>query len=169
MTWAGWLLPYDTDLYFIVDEPAESQLRELVRQLALIGLDRVAGVFGAEAVGAPASTRAAVAGVPQMTVDELASRRQAHDVVDPRRAERVGVAGGPLPSARCTSRSGYLTDRLDEMPSRSPVVVHCQAGARSAIAASCSIARAAAASATSSADSRRGPRPGCRFSRRDAS
>ena len=31
---------------------------------------------------------------------------------------------------------GYLTDRLDEIPRGRPLVVHCQGGARSAIAAS---------------------------------
>ncbi len=31
---------------------------------------------------------------------------------------------------------GYLTDRLDEIPQDRPLVVHCQGGGRSAIAAS---------------------------------
>lgn len=31
---------------------------------------------------------------------------------------------------------GYLTDRLEEIPRDKPLVVHCQGGARSAIAAS---------------------------------
>ena len=31
---------------------------------------------------------------------------------------------------------GYLAERLDEIPTEHPVVLHCQSGARSAIAAS---------------------------------
>ena len=52
VTWAGWLLPYGTDLYFIVDDPSDSRLEELVRQLALIGLDQVAGVSARTRSGA---------------------------------------------------------------------------------------------------------------------
>ncbi len=135
VTWAGWLLPYDTDLYFIVDDPAESHVAELVRQLALIGLDQVAGVFAPEAVRRAASIGAAISGVPQMSAWELASRRQANDVavLDVRSASEwqeghiTGALHIPL---------GYLTDRLDEVPRDRAVVVHCQAGTRSAIAAS---------------------------------
>ena len=135
VTWAGWLLPYDTDLYFIVDDQAESHVAELVRQLALIGLDQVAGVFAPEAVRRAASIGAAIAGVPQMSAWELASHRQANDVavLDVRSASEwqeghiTGALHIPL---------GYLTDRLDEIPRDRAVVVHCQAGTRSAIAAS---------------------------------
>jgi len=135
VTWAGWLLPYDTDLYFIVDDQAESHVAELVRQLALIGLDQVAGVFAPEAVRRAASIGTAIAGVPQMSAWELASRRQANDVavLDVRSASEwqeghiTGALHIPL---------GYLTDRLDEIPRDRAVVVHCQAGTRSAIAAS---------------------------------
>ena len=43
-TWAGWLLPYDRDIHLLVDEPACPQCaRAAVRDLAMIGLDRVAG------------------------------------------------------------------------------------------------------------------------------
>ena len=44
-TWAGWLLPYDRDFYLIVDERCGHCLEEAARDLAMIGLDRVAGVL----------------------------------------------------------------------------------------------------------------------------
>jgi len=73
--------------------------------------------------------------VPQISVPELAERvrRGEAAVLDVRgRAEweaghLPGVANVPV---------GYLTEHLDELPRDRPLVVHCQAGARSAIAAS---------------------------------
>jgi hydroxyacylglutathione hydrolase len=135
VNWAGWLLPYSADLFFIVDDPSEQHVRELVRQLALIGLDRVAGVFEAAAVAHLASRGTRVATVPQVTADEL-ERRTTTDgavVVDVRGATEW--SGGHLPSA-VHIPLGNLSERLEEIPSDRPVVLHCQAGSRSAIAAS---------------------------------
>src|SRR5690606_6088795 len=47
-TWAGWLLPYTEDIYLIADDGAERRILEAVRELALIGLDRIAGWFGSD-------------------------------------------------------------------------------------------------------------------------
>src|SRR5215207_1130570 len=47
-TWAGWLLPYDRDLHLVVDDRTGHATDDLLRGLAGIGLDRVAGVAGAE-------------------------------------------------------------------------------------------------------------------------
>jgi hydroxyacylglutathione hydrolase len=70
-----------------------------------------------------------------MTVDELASAMKAKrvNVVDVRGASEwesghlPGVSNIPL---------GYLEDRLSELPTGRPLVVHCQGGGRSAIATS---------------------------------
>ena len=133
--WAGWLLPYGDDLYFIVAEPSGEYASELVRQLALIGLDQVAGVFEARAVAHLAGQGVRMATVPQVTVDDMAGHVAAHDAVilDVRNATEW--ASGHVPSA-IHIPLGYLADRLDEVPADRPVVVHCQGGGRSAIAAS---------------------------------
>ena len=135
VTWAGWLLPYDADLYFGIDDLAESHRIELVRQLALIGLDRVAGVFGADAVRRAAARGAALETVPQITVSELARHVTANDVqvVDVRSENEW--RSGHIATAQHVPL-GYLLDRLNEIPIDRPVIVHCQAGKRSAIAAS---------------------------------
>jgi hydroxyacylglutathione hydrolase len=135
VTWAGWLLPYDQDLFFIVDDLAEGQRVELVRQLALIGLDRVSGVFGAGAVQRAAAHGATVSTVPQVTAGELSHQlaQQAVVVVDVR--SEAEWKQGHIPSAIHVPL-GYLTDRLGSIPADQTVVVQCQAGARSAIAAS---------------------------------
>jgi hydroxyacylglutathione hydrolase len=135
VTWAGWLLPYDADLYFGIDDLAESHRIELVRQLALIGLDRVAGVFGADAVHRAAARGAALETVPQITASELARHVAAEDVqvVDVRSENEW--RSGHIPTAIHVPL-GYLPDRLNEIPTDRPVIVQCQAGTRSAIAAS---------------------------------
>lgn len=133
VTWAGWLLPYTDDLYFIVDDLDEDGLVAMARQLALIGLDRVAGVFPRRAV--ERADGATLGRVVQMTPDVLSRHLQAKDVslVDVRnqseyqQAHLAGAVHIPL---------GYLADRVAELPADRPIVVHCQSGSRSSIAAS---------------------------------
>ena len=45
ITWAGWLVPYDRDIYLLGDDGCEGCASTAVRDLTMIGLDRVAGVF----------------------------------------------------------------------------------------------------------------------------
>lgn len=135
VTWAGWLLPYDEDLYLIARDAGDETVAELVRQLALIGLDRVVGVFDAEAVAHARATGTPLAEVPQVTPQALAARVAAGEVHvldvrhDPEWAagHMAGAIHVPL---------GHLEARLAEVPSGRPLVVHCQGGTRSAIAVS---------------------------------
>jgi hydroxyacylglutathione hydrolase len=138
-TWAGWLTPFDEDFYLIVDDTSGDRgahhVDEAARDLAMIGLDRFAGYFGVDAVTGWARNGRALATIPQLTAAELAAQlaRGAVAVLDVRgRAEweaghLTGVPNIPV---------GHLAQRLAEVPRDRPVVVHCQAGARSAIAAS---------------------------------
>jgi hydroxyacylglutathione hydrolase len=140
-TWAGWLVPYDRPSYLLV---SESRVDEAVRDLAMIGLDQVAGYFTPDAVTGWAE-RAAARGaelqtVPQMTVRELRAQldagmlaRGALTVLDVRghaewEAGHVdGVPNVPL---------GYLRERAADLPRDRPIVLHCQGGGRSSIGAS---------------------------------
>jgi hydroxyacylglutathione hydrolase len=135
-TWAGWLLPYDRDVYLLVDDAGCSHCVEsALRDLAMIGLDRVAGVVGADAMAASTDAGRTVATVAQTTPAEAAAMvaRGEAAAVDVRgRAEwEVGHLPG-VPNIPV----GYLAERLAELPTDKPVIVHCQGGARSAIAAS---------------------------------
>jgi hydroxyacylglutathione hydrolase len=131
-TWSGWLVPYHQEFHLIGEESA---LDGAVRDLAMIGLDRVGGFFDPGVVASWAAADGQVGTVERVTPAELAERmeREAVQVVDIRgaaewEAGRIpGVPNIPL---------GYLADRLDELPGDRPLVVHCQTGARSAIAAS---------------------------------
>lgn len=135
-TWAGWLLPYDRDVYLLVDDSRCSHCTETaVRDLAMIGLDRVAGVVGTDALTAWTSGGRTLAALAQTTPTEAASMlaRGKITIVDVRgRAE--WEAGHPLGVANIPV--GYLAARVRELPTDRPLVLLCQTGARSAIAAS---------------------------------
>ena len=131
-TWAGWLIPFDRDCYLITGH-ADDAL-EAARDLAMIGLDRVAGFFGDDVVEAWRRAHGPLATTAQVSADELDlppdNGVALVDVRDPGEWEAghiPGVANIPL---------GYLTDRLDELPRDGRLVLHCQGGGRSAIGAS---------------------------------
>ncbi len=135
-TWAGWLLAFDQPFYLLVDDDSDgSAIDTAVRDLAMIGLDHAAGFFGMDALGAETAAGRLLATMPQLSPSEVAQRIKAGDVtvIDVRGATEWeaghlhGVANIPL---------GYLTDHLAELPTSSPLVLHCQGGARSAIGAS---------------------------------
>ena len=134
-TWAGWLLPYDRPFYLIVDDASTHGIDEAVRDLAMIGLDQVAGFFGAAVIHAWTAKHRELATVPQMTSRELATAllTDSVSVVDVRGAAEWEA--GHLPNVP-NIPLGYLVDHIGELPTDRPLVVHCQSGARSAIAAS---------------------------------
>ena len=135
VTWAGWLIPYSSDLYLIVDEATTARMTEVVRALALIGLDRVAGILGPTAIAHAADHGAALGTVAQMTASELAGRVAEHGVTVLDVRNSVEFAGGHIPSSLHIPL-GYLSDRLKEVPNDKPVVVQCHSGSRSQIGAS---------------------------------
>jgi hydroxyacylglutathione hydrolase len=136
-TYAGWLLPYDRDLCLLVDAGRSDGITEAVRSLALIGLDRVAAwaAVDATAIEAARATGAAVRTVPRIAAAELAQRMARGDVavLDVRgRAEWEGTRLPGVPNIPY----GHLVDRLAEVPRGRPLVLQCESGSRSAIAAS---------------------------------
>ena len=134
-TWAGWLLSYDRPFYLLVSGDSAERLDEVLRDLALIGLDGAAGWFGSDALAAWGSTGRPFGNTAVIEPDELARRRERGEVsvLDVRgqaewKAGRLpGVENIPL---------GYLLDQLSDVPAGRPLVLHCQGGGRSVIAAS---------------------------------
>jgi hydroxyacylglutathione hydrolase len=156
-TWAGWLVSYDRDFYLLVEgeetpggavgsaggSGAHDAVAEAVRDLAFIGLDRVAGTLGTDALNAWTAAGRSLGSVEQMTVDQLAARIAEDDVaiVDVRGRNEWDAGHLPTPGPESGNTLahiplGYLTDRLDEIPAGRPLILHCQGGGRSAIAAS---------------------------------
>jgi hydroxyacylglutathione hydrolase len=131
-TWAGWLLPYDRESYLIATTQADAA--RAAREMAKIGLDLVAGWFPAEAFTAWSDSGGAIERVAQTSSSAIAARITSGEVtvVDVRNESEW--AHGHLPGALHIP-VGYLTQRLSEIPRGRPVVVQCQGGSRSAIAA----------------------------------
>ncbi len=130
-TWAGWLLPYDRDLYLLADDAANAKTAQ--DALASIGLDAVRGVFGADQLATPELAeriqqieRAAITQAEALMDD-------GYTVIDLREPNEwaaghlVGAVHHPL---------GTITSSLAGLPRETPVAVHCQGGTRSAIGAS---------------------------------
>jgi hydroxyacylglutathione hydrolase len=134
-TWAGWLVPYDRDFYLLVNDACTHCIDEAAHDLAMIGLDRVAGYLGAEAIEVWARAGREVGAVPQMSVSQLSEQMSAGNVSVLDVRGHAEWEAGHLPDVE-NIPVGYLKDSLDEIPRDRPVVVHCQSGARSAIAAS---------------------------------
>ncbi|MBY0497918.1 MAG: MBL fold metallo-hydrolase [Cyanobacteria bacterium] len=135
VTWAGWLIPTAADVYVIVADEGPQMLREIVRSLALIGVDSVRGYFSAGAIEREKVSRESWNTVEQITPIELSRRLQSPDiiVVDVRGAGEW--ATGHLTHA-IHIPLGSLEERLNELPRDKTLVVQCQSGARSSIAAS---------------------------------
>ena len=132
-TWAGSLLPYDRDLYLIMAEASPAAVEAAVRNLVLIGLDRVSGYLGAEAVSLWAQEGQPTGSIRHVSVADLSAGSTGALIVDVR-AESEWDAGHlpgavhlPLPD---------LEERLDEIPADREIILQCQTGSRSAIAAS---------------------------------
>jgi hydroxyacylglutathione hydrolase len=131
-TWAGWLLPYDRDFYLIA---ASEAVPDATRALVMIGLDHLAGCFPTTLIDEWAARGNALQSVTQINSTELARKieRGEVNVVDVR--GRNEWDAGHLPEVP-NIPLGYLTDQLSELPTDKPLVVHCQSGTRSSIAAS---------------------------------
>ncbi len=132
-TYAGWLLDYERPYYLLVEE---NSLDEAVTALLRIGLDNLAGFFSLAAIDAwPQQTGLPLATLPQVPPEEA---------VGPVTAGSVGVLDvrnssefteGHLAPARHIPL-GYIPDRLNEIPRDRPLLIYCQSGHRSTIAAS---------------------------------
>ena len=129
--WAGWLLPYDRDLYLIAPDAGTTAAAQIA--LASIGLDRVVGTFGPELI-----TAAAAAGTARQTqrvsIDQAATLQNGGTlVVDVR--ERHEWTAGHFDGA-VHHPLGTLPATLATIDRATPLALHCQGGTRSAIGAS---------------------------------
>ena len=136
-TWAGSLLPYNRDLYLVVDGPA-STINQLIQDLAGIGLERVAGYFPAEVVEDWRVGRESLQQIPRITAEDLAVHKNGTVVIDVR--SQGEWAAGHVPGS-LNLPLGHLEQRVEGIPREATLVVHCQTGPRAAIGASLLLAR----------------------------
>jgi hydroxyacylglutathione hydrolase len=131
-TWAGSLLPYDGDFYLIVDDQT---VEELVRDLAGIGLDRIAGYFCTDTTEAWRTSQGHLQTIPTLTLADVSTQlKRSNPIVLDVRSEGEWKSGHVPGSLNLPL--GSLDQRMDEIPDARPLIVHCQTGARAAMAAS---------------------------------
>ena len=132
LKWTGSLLDGDQKIALVAnDEPVAGRI---ALQLAMIGFDHVVGYATADAARELA-TREGTQRIERVSATELARRMDTDDsyVLDVRAPHEwaaghlPGVPNLPLPE---------LPERLDEIPRDRPIVLQCQSGTRSIIAAS---------------------------------
>jgi len=130
--WAGWLLDYNTPFYVIANEES---IQQVVRDLIYIGLDNIGGYFEPDLLDAWQQSGQQLQQYQFATPTEIAPQidRGEVAVVDVRALSEWNE--GHLPNAR-HMMLGYLADRIQELPTDKPVVVHCRTDNRSAIGAS---------------------------------
>jgi rhodanese-related sulfurtransferase len=131
-TWCGSMLDHERPIVVIADEGSEE---EAVMRLGRIGFDNVAGFLrdGMRALEAHPEWLRTVSRITAPALAQQLSEPNAPLVLDVR-AEREWQAGH-IPGSHNIPLT-HLRDRLAEVPADRPVVVHCEGGYRSAIAAS---------------------------------
>ncbi|MEO7502729.1 MAG: MBL fold metallo-hydrolase, partial [Gemmatimonadaceae bacterium] len=131
LNWAGALLPYDRDIFLIVPDGDQ---QSVIDDLALIGLDRIGGVYGLRSLADLESAGIEMRATPQVSADGLKQpARNGQVILDVRAPDEW--EHGHIPGALHIPL-GSLQSRLDEMPRDAEIAVHCQGGGRSVIAAS---------------------------------
>ena len=128
--WAGSLLPYDRDLALILPTEDDAVLASVLRAMQSIGLDRVVGWWPASVVAQWTSKGGHAELLAQTTPQELPAKALIVDV-----RGRSEWEGGHLPGAVHIPLA-ELPERLGELPRDRTLVLQCQGGSRSAIAAS---------------------------------
>lgn len=132
LNWAGWLLSPERPIALIV---APDDLVRATRLLRLIGLDELAGFWPVATVAAWFVAGGERATIAPIAPEELRALQASESVtlIDVRnQSERAaGFIAGSL-----AIPLGELSSQLVRLPHGGTVTVHCQGGARSAIAAS---------------------------------
>ncbi len=138
--YAGWVLPYDRDLYLLTDSPDDALPRRASADLAMIGLDRVAGWFGEDAFATWTLSGGNFQTLRHLGAEELAMQRGRRParIVDVRSESewREGHIPGSV-----LAPLGRLVDAFENSARDEPLVLVCQTGSRSAIGASLLAAR----------------------------
>ena len=134
LNWAGALIPAETTLVIVTDADGDEALTAIGENLKKIGRTQIAGFCGTEIVQEWKSKGSPLEQTPSVRpadVQTMRGRRaQIVDVRAPDEWRRGHIEGAiHIPLAA-------LPDRIGEIDTSLPVVLHCKGGGRSAIATS---------------------------------
>ena len=132
--YAGWVLPYDRDLYLLVAGDDEEPARRAASELAMIGLDRIAGWFGADAVTAWNAAGGHMVATRHIEPADVAAQMSDGAVVVDIRATPEWRSGHVAGSMHVPL--GRLVAQMQDKPRTQEIVLVCESGSRSAIGAS---------------------------------
>jgi len=110
---------------------AEADVEAAVRDLVRIGLDHVVAYATFDTLAAYVQSGGATATIPEVSFEAVRDREPGATVLDVRRLAEYQA--GHVPDATNVAHT-RLADRLGEVPSGSPLYVHCQSGVRAAVA-----------------------------------
>lgn len=128
-TWAGWLLNYEKELHII---GKEKELGEITKDLQSIGFDRIKSLTATDILDNQTEQLECYKERSPAEVKEMLEVGGVH-LIDVRSRQEWNK--GHIPGARHLML-GIIGQHIDDIPRDKPVVVQCQSGARSAIAAS---------------------------------
>lgn len=137
LNWAGSVVPYDRDFYLIVESPEEERISEIRKLLLLIGLDRLGGYASVAALERLSAAGHNLGIIPEVPVEQLQDSNGAL-VLDVRTTAEW--TEGHIKGAKQIALQS-LAQRLPDIDRATPIIVHCQGGTRSTIAASVLAAR----------------------------
>jgi hydroxyacylglutathione hydrolase len=129
-TYAGSVVPYDQPLAFIAQDDTGAGVAEAARDLALIGFAPSGAFASPSTVAAAPDVASAPSLDPATVIARLGANARLIDVRNSAERAEAHIPGSqhiPFPE---------VVARVGELPRNEPVLVHCQTGARSAVAVS---------------------------------
>jgi len=134
LNWSGALVDENRDLYLITDAESQEAVERLFADLGKIGLSPNRGYFGHPVFHDWVSRHGKLEEVDQLDAVQLrGATKEDIQVVDVRGPDEW--RRGHLPGAIHIPLAA-LPDRIGELNSGAPIVLHCKGGSRAAIAAS---------------------------------
>lgn len=131
ITWAGSVVPYESDILLI--GPDEPTIEQAVRELAMIGLDRVVGWYGEDILEEFERPAEQFESMAEVDPSKLLSIPSNVTVVDVRNKSEWD--GGHVANATHLPLS-TIAKRASELPRDKELWVYCQTSARSILAVS---------------------------------
>jgi hydroxyacylglutathione hydrolase len=134
LNWTGALVPENRDFYLLTEADSNDAVKAMLHDLCKIGLTRVRGIFRSQALHDWRSRRGSLEQVAQLDATRLEKAGgNGQQVIDVRSPEEWSK--GHLPGAIHIPLAA-LPDKLGDLDRARPIVLHCQGGGRSSIAAS---------------------------------